>query len=151
MHCLEMNKMNTRKNITILGLLAVIGIVMGGISFALADDTVIVEVLPCDGTGPLGVLNGNGFWSQLSEEQRTALYDETVLMREAGAPEEDIRGMKASMLEAWGFDAPQWSGPHVGGQGGYGKMTRDGQGNGGQFGARGAGGQGNNGVCIQTS
>ena len=144
--------MNTRKNITLLGLLAVIGIVIGGIGFALADDTVSVEDLPCEGVGPLGVLNGRGFWSQLSEEQRTALYEETQSMRDAGASQEEIQSMKASMLEAWGIDTPLWSGPHVGGQGsGNGRMARDGQGNGGQFGGRGAGGQGNNGVCPRTN
>ena len=150
MLCSVKKEMNTRKNLTLLGLLAVIGIVMGGIGFALAQDTVSVEDLPCEGTGPLGVLNGRGFWSQLTEEQRTALMDETQLMYEAGATHEEIQVMKAEMLESWGIDAPLWSGPHVGGQGGgYGRMARDGQGSGGQYGGRGSGGRGNNGVCTQ--
>ena len=150
MLCSVKKEMNTRKNLTLLGLLAVIGIVMGGIGFALAQDTVSVEDLPCEGTGPLGVLNGRGFWSQLTEEQRTALLDETQLMYEAGASHEEIQAMKAEMLESWGIDAPLWSGPHVGGQGGgYGRMARDGQGSGGQYGGRGSGGRGNNGVCTQ--
>ena len=151
MFCSVKKEMNTRKNLTLLGLLAVIGIVMGGIGFALAEDSVIVEDLPCDGTGPLGVMNGRGFWSQLTEEQRTALYDETQLMYEAGATHEEIQTMKAEMLESWGIEAPLWNGPHVSGQGGYGRMSRDGQGSGGQYGGRGAGGRGNNGVCSQTN
>ncbi len=152
MLCSVKKEMNTRKNLTLLGLLAVIGIVVGGIGFALAQDSAGVEDLPCDGTGPLGVMNGRGFWSQLSEEQRTALNEETRLMYEAGANHEEIQSMKAAMLESWGIDAPLWSGPHVGGHGGgYGKMSRDGQVGGAQYGGRGAGGRGNNGVCTQTS
>lgn len=143
--------MNTRKGMTLLGLLAVIGIVVGGIGFAVAQDSVIVDDLVCDGTGPLGVLNGRGFWGQLSEEQRTALYDEAQLMYGAGASHEEVYAMKAGMLESWGVDAPLWGGSHVGGQGGYGRMARDGLGSGGQFGGRGSGGRGNNGVCPQTN
>lgn len=143
--------MSTRKNLTILGLLAVIGIVLGGVGFALAQDTESVEDLPCEGTGPLGIFKGRGFWSQLTTEQRTTLHEETLLMVEAGASHEEIQATKAAMLESWGIDAPLWSGPHVGGQGGYGRMSRDGQGSGGQYGGRGAGGRGNNGVCTQTS
>jgi hypothetical protein len=143
--------MNTRKGITLLGLLAVIGIVVGGIGFAVAQDTAIVDDLVCDGSGSLGVLNGRGFWGQLSEEQRTALHDKTQLMYEAGSTHEEIQVMKAGMLESWGFDAPLWSGPHVGGQGGYGRMSRDGLGSGGQYGGRGVGGRGNNGACPQTN
>ncbi|MFC1803961.1 hypothetical protein ACFL0D_08370, partial [Thermoproteota archaeon] len=75
--------------------------------------------------------------------QRDMLYEETQSMLEAGATHEEIREMKASMLEEWGINAPLWSGPHFGEQaGGYGKMARDGQGNGCQFGGRGNGGQG---------
>ena len=78
-------------------------------------------------------------------------------MLEAGATHEEIREMKASILEEWGLDASLWSGPHFGEQArGYSKMARDGQGNGGQFGGRGNGsqgsglkGQGNNGVCTR--
>ena len=143
-------EMNTRKGITILGLLAVIGIVMGGIGFAAAQDPVIDDLV-CDGTGPLGVLNGRGFWGQLSEEQSSALIAETQSMYEAGATHEEIQAMKAEMLESWGIEAPLWGGPHVGGQGGYGRMAQDGVGSGGQYGGRGAGGRGNNGVCTQTN
>jgi hypothetical protein len=144
-------EMNTRKGITLLGLLAVIGIVVGGIGFAVAQDTAIVDDLVCDGSGSLGVLNGRGFWGQLSEEQRTALHDKTQLMYEDGATHDEIQAMKAEMLESWGIEAPLWGGPHVGGQGGYGRMSRDGLGSGGQYGGRGAGGRGNNGACPQTN
>ncbi|MGW8178551.1 MAG: hypothetical protein ACWGQW_07275 [bacterium] len=143
--------MNTQKT-TILGLLAVIAIVMGGIGFALAqDDTVASSV--CTGDGVLGLLNGRGFWSQLTEEQRTQLATQTQEMLEENASQEEIRAMKATMLQEWGIDAPLWSGPHAGSQGGHGQMLRDGSGMGGQYGGRGSGnhgsqgGKGYNGVC----
>ena len=120
---------------------------MGGIGFAVAQDTAIVDDLVCDGSGPLGVMDGRGFWGQLSEEQSGAMTAETQSMYEAGATHEEIQAMRAEMLESWGIEAPLWSGPHVGGQGGYGRMARDGEGSGGQYGGRGAGGRGNNGVC----
>ena len=120
---------------------------MGGIGFAVAQDTAIVDDPVCDGSGPLGVMDGRGFWGQLSEEQSGAMIAETQSMYEAGATHEEIQAMRAEMLESWGIEAPLWSGPHVGGQGGYGRMARDGEGSGGQYGGRGAGGRGNNGVC----
>ena len=148
-----MKQMNTQKT-TILGLLAVIAIVMGGIGFALAqDDTVVDDTIVCTGDGVLGLLNGRGFWSQLTEEQRTQLATQTQEMLEAGATQEEIRAMKATMLQEWGIDAPLWSGPHAGSQGGHGQMLRDGSGMGGQYGGRGSGnhgsqgGKGYNGVC----
>jgi hypothetical protein len=152
MLCSVKKEMNTRKSLTILGLLAAIGIVMGGIGSSLAQDIDSVEDLPCEGTGPLNVMNGRGFWSQLTEEQRIALYEEIQLMIEAGATHEEIQSMKATMLESWGIDAPLWSGPHIDGQGGsYRRMTRDGQGSRGQYGGRGTGCKGNNGVCQRTN
>ncbi|MFC1803654.1 hypothetical protein ACFL0D_06795 [Thermoproteota archaeon] len=158
MLCSVKKEMNIRKNLTLLGLLTVIGIVMGGIGLALAGDATSVDDLPCDDLGPKSLLHSMGFWSQLSDEQRDMLYEETQSMLEAGATHEEIHSMKAAMLESWGIDAPLWSGPHVGGQGsGYSKMARDGQGNGGRFGGRGNGGQGsglkrqnNNGACTRT-
>jgi hypothetical protein len=124
---------------------------MGGIGFVLAQDTTTDDLL-CDGTGALlGLMNGRGFWAQLTEEQRTALAEQTQVMLEAGATHEEIQAMKASMLQEWGIDAPQWSGPHMGGMGGgYGKQLRDGSGSGQQYGGRGngnRGGNGYNGVC----
>lgn len=145
-----MKQMNTKKN-TILGLLAVIAIVMGGIGFALAqDDSVIDDTPVCDGTGVLGLMNGRGFRSQLTEEQQTQLAEQTQEMLEAGASQEEIREMKANQLQEWGIDAPQWSGPHYGSQGPHGQQLCDGSGSGGQYGGRGSGnrgGNGNNGVC----
>jgi hypothetical protein len=143
--------MNTKKT-TILGLLAVIAIVMGGIGFALAQDYT-VDTNVCDGTGVLGLMNGRGFWSQLSEEQRTQLATQTQEMLQLGASQDEIRAMKATKLQEWGIDAPQWSGPHAGAQGGHGQMLRDGSGSGGQYGGCGSGnhgrqgGNGYNGVC----
>ena len=124
---------------------------MGGIGFALAqDDSVIDDTPVCDGTGVLGLMNGRGFWSQLTEEQQTQLAEQTQEMLEAGASQEEIREMKANQLQEWGIDAPQWSGPHYGSQGPHGQQLRDGSGSGGQYGGRGSGnrgGNGNNGVC----
>lgn len=123
------------QKITILGLLAVIAVVMGGIGFAAAQDdtTVTDDIIVCDGTGVLGLMNGRGFWSQLTEEQQTQLATQTQEMFDAGASEEEIRAMKANQLQEWGIDAPLWSGPHFGEQGGHGRMLRDGSGAGGQF------------------
>jgi hypothetical protein len=137
-----------KRNLTIMGL-AVFAIMMGGIGFVLAQDTAATDAALCDGTGALlGLMNGRGFWAKLTEEQRTALAEQTQAMLEAGATHEEIQAMKASMLQEWGIDAPQWSGPHMGGMGGgYGRQLRDGSGSGQRFGGRGNGGQGNNGVC----
>lgn len=144
----------SKRNLTILGLLAVITMVMGGVGFALAQDTAVVDELPCDGTGPFSLMNGRGFWAQLSEEQATMLTEQTQAMIEAGASHDEIREMKATKLQEWGIDAPQWSGPHYGEQaGGYGLRLRDGSGSGQQFGGRGNGGmgRGNNGNCPITN
>ena len=122
---------------------------MGGIGLVLAQDTAATDALLCDGTGALlGLVNGRGFWAQLTEEQRTALAEQTQTMLEAGATHEEIQEMKASMLQEWGIDTPQWNGPHIGGMGGgYGRQQRDGSGSGQRFGGRGNGGQGYNGIC----
>ena len=144
-----------KRNLTTLGILAVIALALGGIGFALAQDTgAVEETLPCDGTGPIGLMNGRGFWSQLTEEQATILYEQTQEMLEAGATHDEIMDMKANLLEEWGIEAPQWSGPHYGEQaGGYGKMLRDGSGSGQQYGGRGRGemGKGYNGNCPYTN
>ena len=143
-----------KRNLTILGLLAVIAIVMSGIGFALAQDTINIEELPCSGTGALGPMKDRGFWAQLTEEQRTMLTEQIQTMLEEGAFHEEIREMKATMLQEWGIEAPQWSGPHYGEQtGGYGRRLRDGSGSGQQFGGRGKGvkGKGNIGICPYTN
>jgi hypothetical protein len=98
------------------------------------------------------------FWSQLSEEKKDLLYEKIQSLLEAGASHEEIREMKASILEEWGFDASLWNGPHFDEQiGGNGKMARDGQRSGNQFGVcrnggQGSGlkGQGNKGVCSRS-
>lgn len=149
--------MNTQRNKTILGILAIIGVVLGGISFALADEVETADFTPCEGAGPRSLVNGNGFWLRLTEEQRTKLLDSIQELIEDGATPEDIRELKATLLEEWGFEAPLWSGPHRGGKaGGNGQRKRDGQGNGVQRGGRGNGGKGpgpkgNKGVCPNTN
>ena len=141
-----------KRNLTTLGILAVIAVALGGIGFALAQDT--SDELLCNGTGAqLGLMNSRGFWSQLTEEQATILIEQTQEMLAAGASHEEIMEMKAGLLAEWGIDAPLWSGPHAGQQGGHGQMLRDGSGLGGQYGGRGSGnrggngGKGYNGVC----
>ena len=147
---LEVNRMNKGKTMTVLGLLALIALTIGGLSYAFADTVVEQDVYSCDGEGPYSLLMGRGFWSQLSEEQRIELSEETQNMLEAGATQEEIRAMKAAKLEEWGFDAPLWSGPHYGGQSGsYGRQVRGGRGNGGQ--SNGLRGQGYNGQCPRTN
>jgi len=133
------NNMKAR-NLSILGLLAVITMVIGGVGFALAQDTTVVDELPCDGTGPFSLMNGRGVWAQLSEEQATMLIEQTQAMLEAGASHDEIREMKATKLQELGIDAPHWSGPHYGEQAdGYGLRLRDGSGSGQQLGGRGYG------------
>jgi hypothetical protein len=142
----------SKRNLTTIGILAVIAIALGGIGFALAQDT--EDTLPCDGTGPNGLMNGRGFWSRLTEEQATILAEQTQEMLAEGASHEEIMEMKAALLAEWGIDAPQWSGPHYGEQaGGYGKMLRDGSGSGQRYGGRGNGGMGRgyNGNCPYTN
>ncbi|MCW4013647.1 MAG: hypothetical protein NWF07_11735 [Candidatus Bathyarchaeota archaeon] len=142
------------KNKTLIGLLAAIAVIMGGIGFALAQDDTVAsdDTILCDGTGVLGLVNGRGFWSQLTEEQSTQLATMTQEMLEAGETQEAIREMKATMLQEWGIDAPLWGGPYSGSQGPHGQQLRDGSGSGGQYGGRGSGnrggsGSGYNGVC----
>ena len=138
-----------------IGVLAIIAIALGGIGFALAQDNEAIDgTLPCEGAGPMGLMNGKGFWSRLTEEQATILAERTQEMLAAGASHEEIVEMKAALLEEWGIDAPQWSGPHYGEQaGGYGRMLRDGSGSGHRYSGRGNGGmgRGNNGNCPNTN
>jgi len=141
----------SKRNITILGLLAVIAITLGGVGFALADDA--ADSAPIrEGAGLSGLLNGRGFWAQLTEEQRTTLAERTQEMLAFGATHEEIVEMKSAMLQEWGIDAPLWSGPHFGGMGGgHGRQARNGSGSGPQYGGRGSGGQGNDGQCPYTN
>lgn len=121
-----------RRNIIAIGLLAALALSVSGIGFVIAQD-VAEQELVCNGEFS-GLMNGRGFWAQLSEEQRTALADKIQEMLEAGATQEEIREMKASMLQEWGIEAPLWSGPHMGGQGYYGRQARTGSGSGNRFG-----------------
>ena len=133
----------SKRNITILGLLAVITMVIGGVGFALAQDTAESYDYPCDGTGPIGLMNGYGFWSQLTDEQATLMTEQTQAMYEAGASHDEIMDMRAALLQEWGIDAPLWSGPHNGGMmEGYGRQYRDGSGSGQRYGGRVHGGCG---------
>lgn len=141
-----------KRNLSILGLLTIIGLVMGSIGFVIADNVNGVPERTCDGSGLSGLMKGRGFWAQLSEEQQTVLAEKTQEMLEAGATHEEIREMKATMLLEWGIEAPQWSGPHFGEQdGGYGHQSRDGSRSGRQFGGQGNGGKGYNGNCPKTN
>ncbi len=141
--------MNKRKTMTVISIFALIAITVGSITYVLADDIVEQVEYPCDGQGPYSLLMGRGFWSQLTEAQRTELFEETQNMLEAGATHEEIQAMKAAKLEEWGIDAPLWSGPHYGEQtGNYGRQARGDQGNGGK--GLNLRGQGYNGQCQRT-
>ena len=143
---LEVNYVNKRKTMPVISIFALIAITVGSITYVLADDIVEQVEYPCDGQGPYSLLMGRGFWSQLTEEQRAELFEETQNMLEAGATYEEIKAMKAAKLEEWGIDAPLWSGPHYGEQtGSYGRQSRGGQRNGGR--GLGLKGQGYNGQC----
>lgn len=140
----------SRRNLTILGLLAVMAVAIGGVGFALADSAVNPDAPVCEGGGLLGLLNGRGFWARLTEEQRATLAERTQEMLAAGATHEEIVEMKSAMLQEWGIDAPLWSGPHFGGMGGHGRRARDGGGSGQRRGGRGSGGNGYSGECPYT-
>lgn len=145
-----MKKEMSKRNVKALGLLVVVAIALGGIGFVYAQTNSNDEIT-CLGVGPQSLLNGNGFWSQLTEEQKTALYDEAQSMLDSGATPEEIREMKASMLAEWGIEAPLWSGPHNGESGPHGNMFRDGTGRGSQYRRGGARGNHYNGNCPYTN
>jgi hypothetical protein len=141
-----------KRNLTIIGFLAVVAIIIGGVGFAIADDSKEVTTRICDGTGLLGLVNGRGFWAQLTEEQRTELAQRIQEMIEAGATHEEIREMKETMMQEWGIDAPLWRGPHFGEEkGGFGRQSRNGSGNGQQFSGHRNRGKGYNGYCPKTN
>jgi hypothetical protein len=151
--------MNIRKTLIIFGLLAIVGVVLGGMNLVLADIAGIEE-LPCEGTGTQGLQNSRGFWStQLTEEQRIMLMNETQEMLDQRKTHEEIREMKELRLQEWGIDPPLWIGPHMG-EGAEGAMhrSRDCQGSGFQHRGRENGNQGqnqmgkrNNGFCPNTN
>jgi len=101
-----------KKKISILGLLAVVAIVIGGIGFARAYySQESNDRVTCYGNGPVAISEGRGFWSQLTEEQRAELSAHISDMIQNGASIEEIRDSVASILEEWGIEPPQWSGP----------------------------------------
>jgi len=138
------------KTITILGLMAVMAITLGGLGIAYAQTPET-----CLGTGPQSLLNAKGFWSTLTEDQRTELYDSVQTMVEEGALPEEIQAMKATRLAEWSIDTPNWRGPHEGESGPHGDLLQDGTASGVQFGGRGArggmGGMGYDGACPYTT
>ncbi|MBD3171628.1 hypothetical protein GF326_04085 [Candidatus Bathyarchaeota archaeon] len=140
----------SKRNMKALGLLLVVAIALGGISFVYAQTNSTNEIT-CQGNGPQSLLNGNGFWGQLTEEQRDDLYAEAQSMLDSGSTPEEIREMKASMLVEWGIEAPLWSGPHNGESGPHGNMFRDGTGRGSQYRSGGARGNHYNGNCPYTN
>lgn len=133
------------KTITILGLMAVMAITLGGLGFAYAQ----TDETTCLGTGPQSLLNARGFWGTLTEDQRVDLYDSVQTMVNAGALPEEIQAMKAARLAEWGIETPNWRGPHEGESGPHGDLLKDGTASGVQFGAH--GGMGYDGVCPYTT
>ena len=114
------------KKTTILLISLVLAVlVIGGIGFVLADTDVPilgqngdgVEDSPCLGLGPKGLIEGRGFWTNLTQDQRAELVADIEAMRDADATHEEIRELIAGKLEEWGLGAPLWSGPHYGGSG----------------------------------
>jgi len=59
-----------------------------------------------------------GIYTELTDEQRTAIYDKVVEMREAGATREECREAVAEMLSGFGVEVPDEWGSY-GGYGGY--------------------------------
>jgi hypothetical protein len=74
----------------------------------------------CQGLGLVGIRDGRGFWSTLSEEQRDELVSAIEVLIEEGVAYEGIRDMIAGKLQEWGIEPSLFSGPHYGGNGGRG-------------------------------
>ncbi|MFW6109255.1 MAG: hypothetical protein ACOC6N_02285 [archaeon] len=140
----------SKRNMKALGLLVLVAIALGGISLVYAQ-TNSTDEITCPGTYSHSLLNGNGFWGQLTEEQRNALYEEAQSMLDSGATPEEIREMKASILAEWGIEAPLWSGPHNGESGPHGNMLHDGTGRRSQYRRGGARGNHYNRNCPYTN
>ena len=146
--------------------LVLAALVIGGIGFVLADIDVpmlgqgegVVEDRPCLGLGPMGLNEGRGFWSSLTQDQRDELVADIEALRDADATHEEIRDMIAGKLDEWGLEAPMWSGPHYGdnGQGFKGQMNGyGGSGMGSRMRGQGRGSGGNGGfrqgVCPNVT
>jgi DNA-binding transcriptional MerR regulator len=57
--------------------------------------------------GYRGVHEGKGFWSNLTQEQREAVFQKVKEMREQEATREEIRTAVAQMLEGYGIELPE--------------------------------------------
>jgi hypothetical protein len=122
-----------KKTTTLLISLVFAALVIGGIGFVLADTDVpilgqregVVEDSLCLGRGPMGLIEGRGFWASLTQDQRDELVADIETLRDSDATQEEIREMIAGKLEKWGLETPLWNGPHYGsnGQGFKGQMN----------------------------
>ena len=143
--------------------MALIALVIGGVGIVLADVGAPgmaqqpedgVEELVCQGLGPMGIRNGRGFWSTLSDEQRDELVFAIEALLEEGATHEEIHDMIAGKLQEWGIEPPAFSGPHYGENGfrGSNGLNRRFGGRGRGFGSSGQGsmGQGQAGCPMTT-
>jgi DNA-binding transcriptional MerR regulator len=57
--------------------------------------------------GYRGVHEGKGFWSNLTQEQREAVFQKVKKMREQEATREEIRTTVAEMIEGYGIELPE--------------------------------------------
>lgn len=130
-----------KRTTILLASIAIIGLVIGGVGFVLADTGSPVsteaeegvEEYYCQGLGPFGVMHGNGFWSTFSDEQRDELNSTIAALLEEGATHDEIHEAISGMLEEWGIEPPLFSGPHYGWNG-----TRGGYDSGRRFGGMGS-------------
>jgi len=77
-----------------------------------ASETVLAQDHGCG-------LNGKGFWSNLTEDQRAAIREKISEMRSQDATPEEIHDAVAEVLKGYGIEVPEdWKGPH--GPGGFG-------------------------------
>jgi hypothetical protein len=119
-----------KRTTIVLTPIALIALVVGGVGIVLADagapgvtqepEDGVREPL-CLGLGPVGIRDGRGFWSTLSEEQRDELVSAIEALMEKGATHEEIRDTIAGKLQEWGIEPPLFSGPHYGKNGGRGR------------------------------
>jgi hypothetical protein len=115
-----------KRTTIVLTSMALIALVVGGVGIVLADagapgvtqktEDGVVEPL-CQGLGLVGIRDGWGFWSTLSEEQRDELVSAIEVLIEEGAAYEEIWDTIAGKLHEWVIEPPPFSGPHYGGNG----------------------------------
>jgi DNA-binding transcriptional regulator YhcF (GntR family) len=89
-----------------LTVVLVIAVASTGLIFAVRTD--VAEATLGD-HGP-----GHRFGDSLTEEQREAIHDMVVEMREAGASRQEIREAVAEMLRRYGVEVPERGLPHRG-------------------------------------